>query len=109
MPTVCFSRSPALMMVLKVNHFMKAGWKKTLHLKIKIILGKLIYASFLLWDKYRFPPFPCSSKHAILRELTNNLNKFNKTVQPAAVLLTNQLRHIVNVRCKLDIPLEIFN
>jgi hypothetical protein len=39
------------MMVLKVNHFMKAGWKKTLHLKIKSVLGKFIYAAFLPWDK----------------------------------------------------------
>ncbi|XP_076969421.1 N-acetylated-alpha-linked acidic dipeptidase 2 isoform X5 [Tamandua tetradactyla] len=33
-----YRRSPALMMVLRLNLFMKAGWKKTLHLKIKISL-----------------------------------------------------------------------
>lgn len=90
------------MMVLKGNHFMKAGWKKTLHLKIKFFLGKLMYVAFLPWDKYRLLLFPCSSKLAILTELINNVNKFNKAVQSVAVLLTSQLRHIFSVQCNID-------
>lgn len=43
---IYFFRSPALMMVLRVNLFMKAGWKRTLHRKIKIFLGKLIVCIF---------------------------------------------------------------
>lgn len=39
---IYLSRSPALMMVLRANLFLKAGWKRTLRLKIKTCLGKLL-------------------------------------------------------------------
>lgn len=69
-------RSLAPMMVLRVNLFTKAGWKRTLHLKIKTFLGKLLVC-FLPQGKLRVPCAPCFSRHAVLRCLMDNLSGGN--------------------------------
>lgn len=74
------SRSPVPMMVFRVNLFMKAGWKRTLHLKIRTFLGKLLVCIFSTTGQIMNSPLPLVfPRHAMLRCLINNLSQDNPT------------------------------